>query len=144
MKSCLLAVACCAMMVCVGCTKGGLDAPTGTVSGTVSIQGKPLTEGVVTFFGENNGDTATAEVQSDGSYSLKYGDGFSVPAGDYRVSINSGIGKPTVIDPQELMKRGPQPVLKNPIPEKYRDPKTSSLIAVVKAGSNSGVDFNLK
>ena len=124
---------------------GGLSGPTGTVSGKVLVSGNPLSEGSIMFFGENNGDTASATLQSDGTYSLKYGLGFSVPAGDYRVAIvDSPPADAKPIDPMELMKNIPSPKLKSKVAAKYKDPKTSQLIAVVKAGSNTDINFDLK
>ena len=129
-----------------GCGRGGLDGPTGTVSGTITMGGKPLSDASVTFFGENNGDTATAVLGSDGTYSLKYEGGFSVPAGDYRVAVIAGPPPgEKAPDPADLMKTmKPQGMGKSPIPAKYRDPKTSALVAVVKEGTNPNISFDLK
>ena len=70
-------------VVAAGCgPRAGLNLPTGTVAGKVTLDDKPLTNATVTFFGETNGDTGTGILQSDGTYTLKYGAGFSVPAGD--------------------------------------------------------------
>ncbi len=143
---------CCALVLCAGisllqgCGKGGLEGPTGTVSGTVTIGGKPLSDASITFFGESNGDTATAVLGSDGAYSLKYEGGFSVPAGDYRVAVIAGPPPgEKAPDPADLMKTmKPQGLGKSPIPPKYRDPKTSALVAVVKEGSNPNISFDLK
>ncbi len=142
-----------ALTVCLGMSllwgcggSGGLDGPTGTVSGTVTLNGKPLGDASITFLGENNGDTATAPLQSDGTYSLKYGAGFSVPAGDYRVVVIAGPPPGAAApDPQDLMKTmKPAGFGKSPIPAKYNDPKTSALIAVVKEGTNPNINFDLK
>ncbi|HET6423743.1 MAG TPA: carboxypeptidase-like regulatory domain-containing protein [Planctomycetaceae bacterium] len=143
-----LVLGCCLAAVTSGCSKGGLNTPTGTVSGKVTVNGQPLTEGTITFFGENNGDTGAAVLNSDGTYALKYGTGFSVPAGDYRVSVNAGPPASSApADPKALMATvkvpdGGKP--KKVIADKYRDPKTSTLIAVVKPGSNTDVNFELK
>ena len=126
--------------------KSGLDLPTGTVAGKVTLKGAPIQDASVTFFGENHGDSATAPLQADGTYTLKYGTGFAVPIGDYRVAIvpgpPAGSASP---DPADLMKTMiPAGMKASPIPDKYRDPKTSGLIAVVKEGSNANLDFDLK
>lgn len=142
----------CAFVLCAGiallsgCGKGGLAGPTGTVSGTVTMGSKPLSDATITFFGESNGDTATAVLGSDGTYSLKYEGGFSVPAGDYRVAIIAGPPPgEKAPDPADLMKTmKPQGAGKSPIPAKYRDPKTSALVAVVKEGTNPNISFDLK
>jgi len=131
-----------------GCgAKGGLDLPTGTVSGTVTQGGKPVSDSTITFFGEDFGDTATGVIQEDGTYTLKYQGGFSIPVGDYRVAITPGgsSSNQPPQDPADLMKTvqvtAPQ---KNKVPNKYATPDSSGLIAVIKEGSNSSVDFDLK
>lgn len=134
------------LLLLTGCTGGGLNVPTGTVSGTVTIDGKPLSDATITFIGETNGDTASGALQSDGTYSLKYGSGFSVPAGDYRVVVVAGAaGGSGPANPEDLMKTVKVPqILKSPIPDKYKDPKTSALVAVVKEGTNPNINFDLK
>ncbi len=135
-----------ALVLSAGCSKGGRNTPTGTVSGAVTMNGKPLSDATVTFFGENDGDTAVGTLQADGTYTLKYGTGFSIPVGDYRVAIVTGppAGTPGP-DPSDLMKSMTPPGAgKSSVPEKYRNPKTSGLIAVVAEGANANVNFDLK
>src|SRR5262249_18749728 len=55
--------------------------PQGEVGGKVSYKGKPLEFGAVTFF-SGDGTSHQAEIQPDGSYSLK-----GVPAGLTRVAV---------------------------------------------------------
>ncbi len=140
----LLSLLC--LVTVVGCAKSGLDLPTGTVAGAVTLNGEPMANGTITFFGENHGDTATAKLQSDGTYTLKYGDGFSVPAGDYRVAIVDGAaGGGVSADPSELMKTvAAGPPEKSALDSKYVDPQTSGLVAVVKEGTNTNINFDLK
>lgn len=128
----------------LGCGSGGFNAPTGTVSGKVTINGKPLTDATIVFMGEGNGETGMAPLQADGTYTLKYGAGFSVPAGDYRVALTSTPPNAPPPDPAALMANPEKYKPNESIPEKYRDATTSGLIAVVKPGSNSNVDFELK
>lgn len=142
-----LVLGCCLAVVASGCSKGGLNVPTGTVSGTVTVKGAPLTEGTITFFGENSGDTGAAILNSDGTYALKYGTGFSVPAGDYRVAISAGPpASAGVVDPKDLMKTVTmgKSAKEKIVSDKYKDPKTSTLVAVVKPGSNTDINFDLK
>lgn len=134
------------MALLQGCKRDGLGGPTGTVSGTVTLNGKPLGEVTVTFFGENNGDTAMGVTQADGTYTLLYGTGFSVPAGDYRVAVTTGISpNAPPPNPGDLMKTmKPGPLAKSSIPTKYQTASTSTLIAVVKEGTNPNISFDLK
>lgn len=130
---------------CGGCgPKAGLNVPTGTVAGKVTLAGQPLTNASITFFGEGLGDTGSGILQSDGTYTLKYGNGFSVPAGDYRVAITSARPQQAPPDPNDLMANPDKYAQNESIPVKYRDPQTSGMIAVVKAGSNTDVNFDLK
>ena len=93
---------------------------------------------------ESTGEAASGEIK-DGAYALKSGTSFSVVAGDYRVSVSgsSAIDQPAP-DPNELMKSPEKYAVTDNVPEKYRSPATSGLIAVVKEGSNTDTNFDLK
>src|SRR5205823_5435296 len=56
--------------VCACLAAGGCGAPVGDVSGKVTYQGKNLEYGNVTFI-SSNGTAHQADIQPDGSYSLK-------------------------------------------------------------------------
>jgi len=127
-----------------GCGGGGISGAKGTVSGKVTVDGAPLAKGTIIFVGENNGDTASAILNSDGTYALKYGDGFSIPAGDYRVAFTASNAGETPPDPMALMDNPEKYKPNTQIPAKYLDSKTSGLVSVVNAGSNSDVNFDLK
>ncbi len=141
-----VATLCLSLAVC-GCGPKAKDSirGTGTATGVVTLNDKPLTNGRVVLFDEADSDTASADIGTDGTFQLKYGKGFSIPCGDYRAVVvqgaQAGQGAPT---PEELMKNPdkykPKP---SEIPEKYGNPKTSGLIAVIQKGSNT-VDLKLK
>ncbi len=141
----LAALVCCSLVL-VGCGGGaGKAKPTGSVTGKVTLNGTPLANGTVVFFAAKAGDTAAGVLKSDGSYSLMYMKGFSVPAGDYRVAVTPGTPDTTAPDPTDLMKAPEKYEVKpSDIPEKFRNPDTSGLIAVVKEGSNNNTNFDLK
>jgi hypothetical protein len=79
--------------ICVGCESA--DSPyNATVQGTVTIDGEMATRGSVTFHPVDNGPTAYATIQKDGSYALRTGqgpigevDGGQVHSGDYIVTV---------------------------------------------------------
>lgn len=130
-----------------GCGGGGGSVKTGTVQGKVLLKGQPLTKGTVFFFLAKGGDAATGAIQSDGTYTLRYEKGLSVPVGDYMVSVIMNDVEEPQLDPMQLMEKIEKEGLPKPseaIPAKYMDPKTSNLIAVVKEGPNPGTDFDLK
>jgi hypothetical protein len=76
--------------------------PTAPVSGTVTIDGQPMTGGMVMFApvakdGLNSGRPAFAEIQADGRYTLRtYSDGDGAVVGEHWVSIVNG--RPTAGD----------------------------------------------
>lgn len=137
------------IVVCVslsGCGGGGSGVKTGTVQGKVQLKGMALTKGTVFFFSAKGGDAASGSIQADGSYTLRYEKGLSVPIGDYTVSVMlDDVGGP-IMDPMKLNEKIEKEGLPKPsesIPVKYTDPKTSGLISVVKEGANTA-DFELK
>ncbi len=142
-----LVFACMAAMCCVqfsGCSGGSGSVTTGTVQGKVTLEGAPVTSGVLFFIGESITDTASAEIQSDGTYTLRYAGGFSVPVADYRVSIGAANKDAPPPDPAALMATPEKFEVKlPPVPKKFLDPSTSGLIASVKEGQNT-LDFDLK
>jgi truncated hemoglobin YjbI len=90
-------------------TKGDDKKEQATVSGKVTIAGKPLAGGTITFTTE--GSTATADVQADGTYSI------TVKSGTYKIGIK---GKAKEI-----------------VPVAYSDPDKSGLTLEVKGGVNN-------
>lgn len=131
----------------IGCSGSGASVKTGTVQGKVLLNGQPLQKGTVFFFTAIGGDSASGAIQPDGTYTARYQSGFSIPVGDYAVSVSVIADEPaTPIDPTLLMEKIAKEGLPKPsaaIPEKYTDPKKSGLIAVIKEGANT-VDFDLK
>lgn len=122
-----------------GCGSGG---PTmGRVSGTVKVDGQPLTKGTVTFIAtDSQRPNATGTISSSGTYTLQTtepGDGAVV--GAYKVAISD-------VDSSALntaLPGMPAPVSKSAIPKVYLDANTSGLTANVESGSNTK-DFELK
>lgn len=90
------------IMAVTGC--GGKDGPvTVRVSGTVSLEGKPLDEGKITLtpIGETQGGSVAGEIR-DGKYDIPKSEGPLVN-GNYRVEISAiakqGKSLPNVVDP---------------------------------------------
>ncbi|HEV3202852.1 MAG TPA: hypothetical protein VGY77_00645 [Gemmataceae bacterium] len=110
-----------------------------SVRGKISYRGVPLFTGVVVFTPDTNrgssGLQARAEVQPDGTYSLKTGDHQGVCAGWYRVTVIS-LEAPAPIPRQNFS------IPRSLIPEKYRD-SDSGLACEVKAGKENEINFNL-
>jgi len=119
-----------------GCT--GAATPVGAVSGKVTLDGKPLSEGEINFM-TPTGFGASASIQN-GVYTLarsQFGQG--IPPGDYLVAIGP------------VIKMGADPLAKtsdtqsspDAIPDKYRNPETSGLTAKVVEGTTN-IDFKLE
>ena len=120
----LLACAC----WCAGCGRRCL--PTGSVSGRVTYNGRPLTTGVITFVNEKAGSGASGELDSSGSYRIAL-----IRPGEYDVAL---YGRP--LRPESPVQN--QSVMKLSIPHKYQDVRTSGLTATVKEGRNTA-DFGI-
>jgi hypothetical protein len=134
--SCWLA---CGVLLALGC---GSDPETLTpVRGKVYFKGEPLTRGTIVFSPDvrrgGRGDLASAEIQPDGSFSLKTGDREGAVAGWHRVTvvaveeIHDPAGELDFIEHRSLA------------PPKYRDPDLSGLDYQVEPGKENRIDFHL-
>jgi len=117
-------------LIFAGCGSGEVK---GRVSGKVTFQGQPVSEGIVVFRHAEMGVHITAELQSDGSYRVVSAKGMGLPLGTFHVCVcPPPIHVATAVG-------GPPPKIKqySNIPQKYRDVKTSGLTLTVKQGDNS-------
>jgi len=108
----------------------GCDPSRATVSGKVTLGGKPVTAGTVLFVGADN-QTATGGLDDEGRYQA-----LRVPMGTVKVAVQT-------LRPQQLKAAAEQrpkqaPPLPNrlthlvPVPEKYQSPETSGLTCDVQ------------
>ncbi|MGQ9823273.1 MAG: carboxypeptidase-like regulatory domain-containing protein [Thermogutta sp.] len=135
-----------------GCSKGsGLK--TGSVSGTVTFQGKPVANAQVVFQPKQGGQNAVGTTDANGRYTLMTGTDRGALIGEHRVTVTvqSGAEKLSGIDAADpsaaygqamvAAASGRPPAAQTPsaggIPAKYGDPATSGLEFTVKAGSNT-------
>ncbi|MFL5241483.1 MAG: hypothetical protein ACJ8FY_05190 [Gemmataceae bacterium] len=112
------------------------------VRGRVFYKDRPLTQGTIVFTPDSErggrGDLATAEIQSDGSYSLKTKDHLGVLPGWHRVTIialeaaNNPDRADLFTEPRSLL------------PDKYRDPDLSGLCFEVLPEQINVKDFHLE
>lgn len=96
------------------------------VTGTVTLDGKPLGNGMISFVGPKGYAVASGEIR-EGRYALSESasrDG--IDTGDYLVSIESWEELPGAELPDGSFSKG-----KSAIPERYQDPSTSGLTATV-------------
>ena len=102
----------------IGC--GPAEPPSGSVSGKVIYNSKPLTSGVVTLINEKSGIGASVKIDSSGGYHIQ-----TIRTGEYAVAVHS-------VPPPPGGK-----FVKLDIPEKYQDLQTSGLSVTVEEGENT-------
>jgi len=103
------------------------------VGGVVTLDGRPLATGVVTFTPASAGPSGYATVGRDGTYTVQMGASAGLPPGDYVVTVAAN-GPPSA-DSQP----GPGPLSDGirPLvtPQRYADPAQSPLRATLKSGT---------
>jgi hypothetical protein len=122
-----------AMTVCavgVGCGKAGT-----TVSGTVTLDGKPLGEALLQFVPLGlEGRTGAVRTDLDGRYQIE------LSPHAVRVSVSAR----TVVGQERDGKDGPLiDVFKELVPARFSDLHTSELRLAPLEGRNTGCDFDL-
>ena len=146
----------------IGCggTGDGFTGSRGTVSGSVTFDGKTIPAGSTVMFQSKEGNTyiATGAVKEDGKYELVYEGGKSLPAITYLVQISPPPGGASVpaglipADPKASSTITPADMkkvtedaknAKLPFPAKYHSINTSKLTFDVKKDSNTA-DFSLE
>jgi hypothetical protein len=146
------------LVLCTGCNPSGYSGPTGTVSGTVTLNGAPVPQGCTLVFMADKGFTASGQVGAGGKYQLSViGKGGAktsgVPVATYKVSVSppaSGEGSDADYEAmmEEMSKSGEaQPEESQAeaevIPAKYQSSGTSGLSFDVKEGPNT-IDIPLE
>jgi len=123
------------MVALLGCD--GTEGTTGTVSGRITYQGEPLTEGTIAFSSQSTAVVASAAIQSDGTYDLDFAGASQVPIGSYQVTVHPA---PAPFNPS-----GPPPLVTDDprIPKRYRDPASSPLKDVIVTETDQQHDFDL-
>jgi hypothetical protein len=103
------------------------------VSGTVTLDGVPVTNGVVTFTPRGVGASAYAAINADGRYTAQTGASVGLAPGDYVVTVAAnlpaGEGGPTGPGPYS---DGISPLS---TPQRYADRTQSPLRALRKSGT---------
>ena len=139
----------CVMLV--GCFGSAL--PTGTLSGKVMYNGKPVPAGCLVTFVSDRGFASQGIVDASGNYKLMMEGEPNIPVAKYSVAVVfPGIVGPemTAEDEKKYMAGDPATVAKftqkqkkSPIPEKYEDNIKSGLSFEIKEGENT-YDIDLK
>ncbi len=143
------------MICCFGCSGGGTDIDLGTVTGVVTMDGKPLANAIVVFAPEK-GNPSTDQTDTNGNYEPTYNkNAKGAVLGKHKVSITMGEPPAAEVDPdadisqaaaetgigfEEEANPNGKAAKKDPIPAKYNT--QTELTADVKAGANT-FDFKL-
>jgi len=121
------------LLLAVGCGRHA-----GKVSGRVTLDGQPLTNGVVSFTPVKAGSSAYGTIGSDGRYRLQTGAETGIDPGDYKVTIAANA------TPEQAaamgIKVGREGIMPLLTPQRYGDVATTPLSATVKSGSQE-IDF---
>jgi hypothetical protein len=130
----LVLLACAALLA--GCGEGDnvWTGSTGTVSGTVTFQEKPVAEGQINLYDKTRGVGASADI-TDGKFQIAE----PVPAGSYEVTI---LPPPPPLPTGEEVTVDPPKTNYADIPVQYRSGTTSGLVAEIKEGDNT-LSFDL-
>lgn len=122
-----------AMVACVAWCLAGCGRATGPatypVSGTVTLDGKPLSKGNVIFYPEAENMPAVMGKLADGRYS------FPAVAGRQRVAIQAVADKPREVG------KGLPPVFESIVPSRYNE--STTLSADVSPEGPNRFDFDL-
>ena len=114
------------------CISVGCSANTGTVEGTVEVDGKPLGGFQVTFTSQADGSTALGYAKADGRYQVFRGRGKrEIPVGEYKVTVQ----------PTDVVDFVSRPNVR--LPTTYTDSSNTILIKSVEPGANV-IDFELE
>lgn len=124
-------------LVCItGCNQNTRQVTISRVEGTVTLDGTPLQDGVVSMECAANGFAASAALDAEGHFVIE-----KIPTGSYRISVN----------PPELPPPGetppPRPATMGPIrkiPANYHVLNTSGLTADVPAEGLSDLVLELE
>ena len=140
---CVLIACCLVCLITIGCGPGGPNL--GTVTGKVTLDGQPVTNGLVTFTPVEGGRAASGKTDASGQYDLVGVGGKGAVLGQHRVTVTTlheavaatemssdsaeyekqAMGDPSAYDTAEVVES---------IPEKYNT--KSELTKEVKSGAN--------
>lgn len=113
--------------------------PSGTVLGRVTLDGQPVTAGVVTLINAGLGAGASGQLDLSGMYRVSG----ELPVGQYEVMIQPLQAPPPLPSAPGVLPQETSDLPHAEIPPQFQDTKTSGLIATIKPGSNTA-DLQLK
>lgn len=121
-------------VVAIGMLVAGCS-PRADVGGVVTLDGAPLSGGVVTFSPLADGPTGYASIAADGRYVVQVGGRNGLPPGAYVITVAANVR------PAGEVPTGPGPysdgITPLATPQKYADPEQSPLRATLVSGTQS-------
>lgn len=108
------------------------------LSGTVSLDGVPLTTGVITLTPVQGGASAYAAINADGSYTMHTGAAAGLDPGEYLVMVAANAAGTSGGEG-----RGNSGTLPLITPPEYADKRLTPLRATIERGSQV-IDFDVK
>lgn len=115
------------LMFLVGCSSGEPPKPTGTVSGAVTLDGKPYSDAAVVFFSMQTGQAASANIGEDGKYRILN----PLWTGTYQVYL-----APKLEENLEMQEAKPV-YMDEALPEKYNNETTTDIVCSLVEGENT-------
>ena len=115
--------------IVAGCGRGEV---LGRITGKVTFQGEPVSEGIILFRNKPKAIYMTADLKPDGTYVVRRASGEGLPPGDYEVMIQPPLEDAPMGPALEPPKIKPYPN----IPQKYRSYESSGLSVTVHEGEN--------
>jgi hypothetical protein len=107
-----------------------------TLTGAVTLDGKPVPQGTVTWTPVDAGSSAYATIDSDGSYEVRTGREVGLKPGEYFVTVAANESAARTVE------GGPPPPGKLIVPIWYRFKDRSGLKFTVEPGGNQ-IDLQL-
>jgi len=107
----------------IGCGRG--SKPTGTVSGTVTLDGRPYADASVIFFSPATGQGGSANINPDGTFQLPK----PIAVGEYIVYLAPRLEEDPAAEPKPVS-------IDSTVPEKYWSEASSDIRCEIKPGAN--------
>lgn len=124
-------------LLATGCGHRADMPPTARVTGTVTLDGRPLPRGTVQFVPDSSkgtsGPSGVGSIGEDGQYEIRTAGQEGAIVGFHRVGVVA----------QEEVDLNTTSFAPSLIPNRYNSPSTSSLTAEVKADEDNVVDLQL-
>lgn len=139
-----------ALLLLAGLVGCGSRHRSGTVSGTLTYRGKPVSDAALLLYPSDGsrGDPLTIPVDHDGEFSI-----LDLPPGEYTIAVQGAEGQPKEVTlssfpPEkraEIKAKLDEMVYPStpPFPKKYKNPRTSDFQCTI-TGQNQTLDLEMK